>query len=247
MQPAELDVPRGDVQRRPSVPAGWAAIVAEVADVGGGEVVRRSAAEAVLRVGRVLEMRPGVARVVEAEAERRRASVGEIRRRRVVRVHDERRVDGKARRRRRASARRRARARRSGRAGRGRGCRGRRTRGRIRASASGSAASSTSNRPSSARRAATSADAIPERRFAPARFHASASLVAEDLGRHRGRRGLPVGRGDERDAVRQPGGERVDRCRGRASRAPFRGSSCRRRARPHARARRAHARRSSRG
>ena len=47
------------------------------------------------------------------------------------------------------------------------------TRGRVRASASGSAPSSTSKRPSSARRAAARAEAIPDMRFAPAWFHAS--------------------------------------------------------------------------
>ena len=78
------------------MPAVGAAVVAEVADVRRGEVVGRSAAEAVLRVGRVLEMRPGVARVVQAEAERRGATVGEICDDGVVRIHDQRRIDGKA-------------------------------------------------------------------------------------------------------------------------------------------------------
>ncbi len=96
MQPAELDVPGGDVERGPGVPAAWAAVVAEMADVGGCEVVRRSAAKAVLRVSRVLEVRPGVTRVVQAEAERGRATVGKIRDDGIVGVHDQRRVDGKA-------------------------------------------------------------------------------------------------------------------------------------------------------
>ena len=57
VEPAQLELPRRDVERRPRVPAGRAAVVAEVADVRGRVVVRRAADDAVLRVGRVLERR----------------------------------------------------------------------------------------------------------------------------------------------------------------------------------------------
>ena len=46
-----------DVERRPRVAASRAAVVAEMADVGRGVLVRRAAADAPLRVGRVLQRR----------------------------------------------------------------------------------------------------------------------------------------------------------------------------------------------
>ena len=51
--------------------AGRAVVVAEVADVRGGELVRPAAPDAVARVGRVLQRRPGVCRIVD----RRRRSL----------------------------------------------------------------------------------------------------------------------------------------------------------------------------
>ena len=114
---------------------------------------------------------------------------------------------------RRASARRSARARRSGRAGRGRGCRGRPRAAARAARPRAARASSTSNRPSSAPREASSVEATPDTRFAPDALCASAKARAEDLGRHRRRRRLPVRRGDERGARGQPRGEPVDRAR----------------------------------
>ena len=57
LEPVQLEVAGDDVERRPRVAAGGAAVVAEMADVGGGVVVRGPAADAVLRVGRVLERR----------------------------------------------------------------------------------------------------------------------------------------------------------------------------------------------
>ena len=149
-----------------------AAVVAEMADIHRRVLVRCAAAHAVLRVGGVLEARSRLSRVVEPEANRARAPVGEIGDDGIVGVHDERGRRGELRRSPLASAPRRSRARRSGRAGRETGSRASRRAAVVRVSASGSAPSSTSKRPSSAPRAATRADAIPERRLAPARFHA---------------------------------------------------------------------------
>ena len=79
-----------DVERRARVAAVRAAVVAEMPDVRGGVVVRRAAAEAVLRVGRVLQRRASDARVVEPE--HAAAGAGERADLRVVAVHDELRV-----------------------------------------------------------------------------------------------------------------------------------------------------------
>ena len=188
-----------------------AAVVAEVADVGRGVVVRRAAADAVLRVGGVLQRRARDARVVEPERDAagvRLADRGELR---VVGVEDEPASRRAARPPRRASARRRARARRSGRAGRGRGCRGRPPAAAAAACSSGSAASSTSNSPSSASPAASRVEATPETRFAPGRVVGEPVPRAEDLGRHRRGRRLAVRGGDDRAPRREPGGEAVDR------------------------------------
>ena len=70
LEPGQLDVARDDVERRTRVAAVGAAVVAEMADVGRREDVRRAAADAVLRVGRVLQPRPRPARVVESEDDR---------------------------------------------------------------------------------------------------------------------------------------------------------------------------------
>src|SRR5919201_5049129 len=61
----ELDGARDDVERRPRVSAGRAAVIAEMTDVCRRILVRGPAAHAPLRVRRVLERRMGVARVVE--------------------------------------------------------------------------------------------------------------------------------------------------------------------------------------
>ena len=91
LQPLQVDVPCRYLQRRPLVVAARAAVVPEVADVRGRVDVRRAAADAVLRVGRVLQGRAGDTRVVETEGDAlcvRLADRGELR---VVGVVDERR------------------------------------------------------------------------------------------------------------------------------------------------------------
>src|SRR5581483_11405191 len=60
----QLDLARGDVERRPRVVAARAAVVTEVPDVGRGVVVGRAAADAVLRVGGVLQRRARDAGIV---------------------------------------------------------------------------------------------------------------------------------------------------------------------------------------
>ncbi len=55
VEAVQLDLARRDVEREPRGVAVRAAVVAEMADVGRGVLVRRAADEAVLRVGRVLE------------------------------------------------------------------------------------------------------------------------------------------------------------------------------------------------
>ncbi len=88
----QLDSAADDVERRPRVPAGGAAIVAEVSDVRRRVLVRRSAAQAVLRIGGVLKRRPGEPRIVEPEDGGTCMSSGEIGDLRVVAVHHERRI-----------------------------------------------------------------------------------------------------------------------------------------------------------
>ena len=111
------------------------AVVAEVPDVRGRVVVGGAAADAVLRVGGVLQRRAREARIVDAEAQRLLAAVRELGDEGIVGVDDERRGGRGAPRSLPASARRCARARRSGRAGRERGCRARRREGERGASA----------------------------------------------------------------------------------------------------------------
>src|SRR5262249_26254906 len=93
LEAVELDRPRGDIERQTRVPARGAAKVSEVPDVSRGVLVRRSAADAPLRVGSVRELGRGVARLVEAEHEgvTRPGSVfsGDVAELRVVRVRDE--------------------------------------------------------------------------------------------------------------------------------------------------------------
>src|SRR5438046_1553945 len=69
-----------------------AAVVAEVAEVGGGEDVGRAAAQAVLRVGSVLELAARVARVVEPEDAGVGAVAAEVAHLRVVAVDHESRI-----------------------------------------------------------------------------------------------------------------------------------------------------------
>ena len=123
------------------MPAALAAVGAEVTDVGGVVGVRRSAAHAVLRVGRVLERRSRVSAGRRRRSEARRLSrCGEIGDERVVGVDDERHARVELADRRRASAPRPTRALRSGRADRGRGCRARPRAAASRRISSGSAA-----------------------------------------------------------------------------------------------------------
>ena len=89
VEAVQLDLACDDVERRTRVAAVRAAVVAEMPDVRGGVVVRRAAAQAVLRVGRVLERRAGVARVVEAEDARAGVVARQVADLRVVAVDDE--------------------------------------------------------------------------------------------------------------------------------------------------------------
>ena len=91
LQPLQVDVPCRDLQRRPGVVAARAAVVAEVADVRGRVGVRRAAADAVLRVGCVLQGRAGHVRVVETEGDAPRVRLADRGELRVVGVEDERR------------------------------------------------------------------------------------------------------------------------------------------------------------
>ena len=77
--------------------AGGAAVVAEMSHVGRRVHVRRAAADAPLGIGRVLELRRGMARVVDPEHGRLRPPAREVADLRVVAVHDERSVARKLR------------------------------------------------------------------------------------------------------------------------------------------------------
>ena len=88
VEAVELDLPCRKVEGRPGVPAGRAAVVTEVADVGGGVVVGRPAANAVLRVGGVLQRGPGLLGVVQPEGHRAGRARCEIAHDGVVRIHD---------------------------------------------------------------------------------------------------------------------------------------------------------------
>src|SRR4051794_24896213 len=92
VEPPQLDLTRDDVQWRPRMPAIRAAIVTEMPDVRGRIVVRRAAAQAVLRVGGVLQCRPGTPWIVEPEHARPRMGAREVAHLRVVAVDDELRV-----------------------------------------------------------------------------------------------------------------------------------------------------------
>ena len=90
VEPAQLQVPRRNVERRARVAAVRAAVVAQMPDVRRRVVVRMAADYAVLRVGGVLQRRPGVTRVVEPEPHGSFTPAGEIRHQRIVGIHDER-------------------------------------------------------------------------------------------------------------------------------------------------------------
>ena len=237
VEAVQLDLARDDVERRPRVPAGGAAVVAEVPDVGRRVVVRRPAADAPLRVGRVLELGERVARVVEPEARSLRRA--------------------------RARGRRPAGRRRSRRARRRAEARDARSRQRSAtqlelavavelvaeqvpeadAPAAGAAAPPRAAPPrpprtARARRrgAARRAEATPETRFAPERLCASRTRGAQDLARP-SRRSSSCRSSPRRAPTRAEAARRGGRPpRDRASRAAFRAPSCRRRRRPAARA-----------
>ena len=190
---------RDDVERRSRVPAGGAAVVAEMARR------RRPRSRTASRSGRSTSSRRRAGGRPRAWRGSSRPNTTDPR---AARARG-RRPAGRRRSRRasspvelacqrRASARRRARARRSGRAGRGRGCPGRSPAGWTPRAISGSAASSTSKSPSSAPCAASSVDATPETRLAPELLCASRTRRPQDLGHHRRRRRLAVRRRDER-------------------------------------------------
>ena len=88
----QLDVPRDEVELGSGMPARRAAVGAEMADVRSLVLVRRPAADAVLRVGCVLERWTRVSRIVEAVAEDVAPAVREVGDDWVVRVDDECRV-----------------------------------------------------------------------------------------------------------------------------------------------------------
>jgi hypothetical protein len=88
-QPVELDSRRADLERRARVPAGGAAVVTEMADVRRDELVRTPAADAIAGIGRVLERRAGMTRVVDAVDERSGTLTGQVAYLRIVAVDDE--------------------------------------------------------------------------------------------------------------------------------------------------------------
>ena len=173
----------------------------------------------------------GVARVVEPEPQSTRPDLrrGPRRRRRPrSRPESSRR---QSRRPQHAIARRRARARRSGRAGRERDCRERRL-----AAASGrlppaALASSTSNRPSVASPAASEGGCDSGEEVRAGAVPGQAMPSPRISRGHRGRGGLAVRGGDERDAVRESRSERVDGCRVELPEHLARAASCRLRVR----------------
>ena len=122
-EPVELDRACPHLERRPGVATGGTVVVAEMADVGGCELVRPAAADAVARVGRVLQRRPCMCGIVDAEGDRAGAVAAEVADLRIVPVDHEHRFRWQEPRSPSASWRRCARARRSGRAGRERGFR----------------------------------------------------------------------------------------------------------------------------
>src|SRR5262249_23160864 len=67
VEPVKLDLARAHEWSGPCVPAARTPVVPQMPDVGGRVVVRRAAANAVLRIGGVLEGRARVTYVVDAE------------------------------------------------------------------------------------------------------------------------------------------------------------------------------------
>src|SRR5262249_35369477 len=91
LEPARLDLASDHVEGWTRVSAGLAAIRPEVPDVRRVVRVGMPAAKAVLRVRGMLERRPGMRRVVDAEADDAGAVAPEVGDERVVRVQSERR------------------------------------------------------------------------------------------------------------------------------------------------------------
>ena len=93
LEPVELDVAGHHVERRSGVPAARALIVSEVSDGDRGVAIRRSAADAVLRICGVLQRRAcdGGA-VAQAEPDCVVPQVGERGDERVVGIHHDDRV-----------------------------------------------------------------------------------------------------------------------------------------------------------
>ncbi len=89
VEAVQLDLTRHDLQRRARVPARRAAVVAEMTDIGRGELVRATAADAVPRVRGVLERRPCLPRVVEPVGDGVLTDVRQVADLRVVPVHDQ--------------------------------------------------------------------------------------------------------------------------------------------------------------
>ena len=97
VEAVRLDLAGGDVERRPGVAAHFAAVRAEVRDVGGVVPVRVTAADAVLRVGRVLQRGASTPRVVDPEQDDAVAALRERGDERVVGVRHQRRLGRKLR------------------------------------------------------------------------------------------------------------------------------------------------------
>ena len=226
--------------------AGRAAVVAEMADVRGRILVRGTAADAPLRVGRVLQLRRGVPGVVEAENDRtgpfrsdRRRAGGRRRWPRASRRKGAHRPS-------RASAGPPARAPRNGRAGLGTG-----SRARPRAARRASTPPAGPPRPprtAPARRRGRPRAPRPRRRRG-SRRHGCAPAAPRAPGSARPSRPWSSCRSSPRrapsplEAVQPAGRRRLDP----ASRAAFRAASCRRPRRPGARARLRRGRARSRG
>ena len=212
VEPAQLDLARRDVERRPRVAAGRAAVVAEMADVG--RRVRRTACRTATQYfesaacwsdGRAWRGSSTPKTTQPA------ASARELAELRIVGVDDEQRASGERRDRLAPAlgdelelavavelvAEEVAEA----------------DRPRPRRAARPRAAPPRRPRTARARRRArrASVEATPETRFAPDALCASRTRGARISRRHRGGRRLAVRRRDERRALRQPRGEPVDR------------------------------------
>ena len=217
IEPAELDVARRDVERRPAVAAAGTAVVAEVPDVRRCELVRALRSECSTSSPR----RAGGAGVPASGRRGRTGGHAPVRRR-------DRRPPGRLRSRR-ASSRRESARRRAPALGDelelavavelvAEEVAEQQTRAAACARAPPEARP---RRPRTARarlRApATSAEAMPGKEVRAGAVPREPVLAAEDLGRHRRRRGLAVGRRDDRDALREAERRARRRRRDRAS------------------------------